>query len=47
MLESPEGFGKAEAADRAMAELKWGADYLIACQTGATEYVALVRAGHI
>eukprot|EP00884_Botryococcus_braunii_P012112 jgi/Botrbrau1/20901/Bobra.0135s0032.1 len=42
MLESPEGFGKAEAADQAMAELKWGADYLIACQTGGTEYVALV-----
>lgn len=45
MLESPEAFSKAEAMDQAMSELKWAADYLIACQTGASEYVALVRVG--
>jgi Glycosyl hydrolase family 9 len=46
ILESPTGFGKAEVMDQAMAELKWAADYLIACQTGTAEYVALVRANH-
>jgi hypothetical protein len=42
MISSPQAFTTANASNQAISELKWAADYLIACQTGAAEYVVMV-----
>lgn len=42
MLAAPEGFSSSPSTSAHLASLKWGVDYLMACQPSSSEFVAQV-----